>query len=120
MRSRGVKDSSACEILLTSIPAPGSVAEIADRVRTVLPPLDSRRAMRSHRVAQQQVACAGGQDGRRESVHVAVDRRYQLVLQVVAMHPIWGDGPMVYSLPLLKVKKEIPIETEIALWHRDS
>jgi hypothetical protein len=43
------------------------------------------RAMHPHRVAQQQVACAGGQDGWRESVHVAVDRRYQRVLQVVAV-----------------------------------
>src|SRR5271166_3273164 len=45
----------------------------------------AERAMHPHRVAQQQVACAGGQDSWRESVHVAIDRRYQWILQVVAV-----------------------------------
>src|SRR5271165_538887 len=50
-----------------------------------LHPGRAERAMHPHRVAQQQVACAGGQDGWRESVHIAVDRRYQGFLQVVAV-----------------------------------
>jgi hypothetical protein len=50
-----------------------------------LHPGRAERAMHPHRVAQQQVACTGGQDGWRESVHIAVDRRYQRVLQVVAV-----------------------------------
>src|SRR6202043_2380381 len=50
-----------------------------------LHPGRAERAMRPHRVTQQQVTCAGGQDGWRESVHVAVDRRNQRVLQVVAV-----------------------------------
>src|SRR5438874_537740 len=40
-------------------------------------------AMDSHRVAQQQIARARGQDRRRKAAHVAVDRRDQRVLEVV-------------------------------------
>src|SRR5271170_5087988 len=50
-----------------------------------LHPGRAERTMHPRRVAQQEVACAGGQNGGRESVHVAVDRRYQRVLQVMAV-----------------------------------
>ena len=49
--------------------------------------LDSRAAqfaMDANRVAQQEVARASGQDGRREPMHVAVDRRDQRILEVVS------------------------------------
>ena len=41
--------------------------------------------MDAHGVAEQQVARAAGQDRRREAVHVAIDRRQQRILEVVAV-----------------------------------
>ena len=45
----------------------------------------AERTMHPHRIAQQQVACAAGQDGGRESMHIAVNGRYQRVLQIMAL-----------------------------------
>jgi hypothetical protein len=39
------------------------------------------------------------------------------------VHVAWwahARRDMIYSLPLFEVKKENPIETDVALWHRDS
>src|SRR4029077_1684584 len=42
-------------------------------------------AVNANGVTQQKVARAAGQDGRREALHVAVNRRQQRVLQVMAV-----------------------------------
>src|ERR1700730_10626396 len=49
-------------------------------------------AMHANGVAQEQVAGAGGEDGRRGSVHVAVDRGDERVGQIVAVRIDHGGG----------------------------
>ncbi len=48
--------------------------------------------MDANRVAQQQIAGAGGQDGGREPVHVAIDRRDQRILEVMPVGVDHGGG----------------------------
>ncbi len=49
-------------------------------------------AVDANGVAQEQVAGAGGENGRRESVHVAVDRGDERVGQIVAVRIEYGGG----------------------------
>jgi hypothetical protein len=39
----------------------------------------------AHRVAQQQVACPGGQDRGRKTVHISVDGREQRILEIMTV-----------------------------------
>src|SRR3954470_15101732 len=57
-----------------------------------LDPGAAQLAMGAHRVRQQQIARAAGEDGGRKAVHVAIDGRDQLVLEVMAMGIDDGGG----------------------------
>jgi hypothetical protein len=49
-------------------------------------------AVHANGVAQEQIAGTGGEDGRRELVHIAVDRRDERVGQIVAVRIDHGSG----------------------------
>jgi 4-hydroxy-tetrahydrodipicolinate synthase len=62
-----------------------AMAEIDYLLTRRFDPGPSQLAMHANRVAQQQVTGAGGQDGGGKTVHVAIHRRDERILQVVPM-----------------------------------